>query len=326
MTDRLAVRLAIGAVASVAACIVLLQVVDMPATLGRLGSLEPAWLIVPLIALAVQFGLRTWRWRLLLSAAAATRVGLGRVAGPLAVGYLANVVLPARLGEMVRAVIVARRERLAIGSVAASVVVERAFDIVALLVLGILTTGIGSVGWLSGAAVTGLLAGLWALARFAPAINRNVPRHLPRRLRGATAHFLSGVGGIGLRTATAGLAASALAWTGDIAVVWSCARAIGVDLSLAAATAIAVGAVLGTAVPAAGGYVGTYELGAVAFGSLAGTSSDTILAVALLSHVFAVIPMGLVGIAAMLRMGVRLDLRSASGTTWASADGGAGRP
>jgi uncharacterized membrane protein YbhN (UPF0104 family) len=308
MNARLVVgRLAIGIMASVVACLVLLQVVDLPVTASRLRLASPAWLLIPLVALATQFLLRAWRWSLLLSASA-TSVAVGRAAGPLAIGYLANAVLPARLGEVARAVVLARREHLAIGSVAASVVVERAVDLAALLAIGILSTGIESMAWVSAGATVTLLVGLGALVYLAPFISEHLPRRLPVRLRDTGSYFLLGVAGVHARTMLAALLISALAWVGDIAVVWAGARAIGTDLSLAAAVAIAVGAVLATAVPAASGYVGTYELGAVAIGSLAGTPPDTILAIALLSHVFAVVPTGLLGLVVALRMGIRFEI------------------
>jgi uncharacterized protein (TIRG00374 family) len=309
MSARLGARIAIGIAMSVLACALLVQAVDLPATAARLGAIDPVWLAIPLAGLAGQLIIRARRWALLVSSAAGTTVRTGRVVGPLAVGYLANAVLPARLGEVARAVLLAQREHLAIGAVAASVVVERVVDLVALLSLGIVSTGtVSAVGWPAVGATVALVAGLGSLVYLAPALSRRVPGRLPGRLREAAVHFLVGVAGVRARTSLAAFALSALAWLGDVLLVWACARAIGVDLALPAAVAIAVGAALGTALPAASGYLGTYELGAVALGSFAGVPPDTVLAVAVLAHVFAVLPMALVGVAAVARMGVRFEV------------------
>ena len=283
----------------------LLQLVDVTATAALIGDVDPRWILLPLAALVGQFMLRAARWSLVLSAAAGTHVSVRRIVGPLAVGYLGNAVLPARLGEVARALLVSQRERLEVGTVAASVVVERTLDLVALLGIGVLATGsISAVGLASVVVTAAIVLVLGVLASAAPAISRRLPTRGPARVHTLINQFLAGVSSLGLRAACAGLVLSGAAWAGDIAIIWACAQAIGVELAIPAAIAIAVGAVLGTALPASGGYVGTYELGAVALGSLAGVAPDTILAVAVLAHVLAVVPVALFGAIAAMRMGV----------------------
>ena len=62
----------------------------------------------------------------LLTAMGPIPLGWHRVAGPLAGGYLGNTVLPGRLGEVVRIVLVNRRTGEPVTQATASVVVERA--------------------------------------------------------------------------------------------------------------------------------------------------------------------------------------------------------
>ena len=54
---------------------------------------------------------------------------LARLVPPLLIGYLGNAVLPARLGEPMRAVIVSRRERVDMAESLGSVLVERVVDV-----------------------------------------------------------------------------------------------------------------------------------------------------------------------------------------------------
>jgi hypothetical protein len=282
---------------------------------------------VPLVALGVQFSIRATRWAMLLTAATGTRVRAIRVAGPMAVGYLVNAVLPARLGEVARAVLVARRERLAIAPVAASVVVERVVDLSALLTIGLVSTGaVEAIGPTAIVATAGLVIALGILAVSARWVAAHLPRRLPSRARTLAVQFLEGIGGLGPRPLLGAYGLSVLAWFGDAALVWACGMALGVELGLPAAIAIAVGAALGTALPAAGGYLGTYELGAVAIGTLAGTPPDTILAIAVLAHVFAVVPVALLGVAAVVRMGVRFDATSIGRPGSTTTDARVGRP
>ena len=88
--------------------------------------------VAPAIGLyfvAVYF--RALRWRYLLSPLAVLPVA--RLYPVIVVGYMANNLLPARLGELVRSYYLARRERLSTSSTLATVAVERVYDGVTLL-------------------------------------------------------------------------------------------------------------------------------------------------------------------------------------------------
>ncbi|MCI0584768.1 MAG: flippase-like domain-containing protein [Chloroflexi bacterium] len=321
MSARTAIRAAIGIGVSVAAIALLLEAVDLSGTADRLATLQPGWLLVAPAALAVQLAIRSWRWAFLIETATGTRVRATRVVAPLTVGYLANALLPARLGEIARAILVARRERLGVGLVLGSVVVERALDLAALLTLGIATTGLAVVGWPAIAIGAALVVGQGVLVKAAPVVSRWTDRVAPTRLRAPIADFLDSVAAVGLRASFMVVALSGLAWLGDVALMWAAGRALGIELGLAAAVAIAVGAALGTALPAAGGYIGTYEAGAVAVGVLAGTPPDAALAIAVVAHVLAVVPVALLGAVAVAWTGLPLDRtgEAAAGPSPASA-------
>ena len=94
-----------------------------------------------LIALAIYWlalSIRIFRWRALLSGVSELRVL--QVARALIIGYAANNVLPARLGELYRVDFVRRQRGLARSAVLGSVIMERLEDAVAALAL--LTLGL----------------------------------------------------------------------------------------------------------------------------------------------------------------------------------------
>lgn len=81
---------------------------------------------MPLVAIvgivAVQVTVRAWRWSFLMPHGFDDgRLGVRRLLPPLLVAYLGNAVLPARLGEPMRAMLASPRERVgtteALGSV-----------------------------------------------------------------------------------------------------------------------------------------------------------------------------------------------------------------
>jgi len=106
-----------------------------------LATLRWPWLPVIVFMIAVvDIGLRALRWRILLSRAQ-ERASLSEFFRLSAIGLAANNILFARLGELLRAILAARRLGLPLATVLASVAVDRAMDVVALLTLFVLAAG-----------------------------------------------------------------------------------------------------------------------------------------------------------------------------------------
>ncbi len=82
--------------------------------------------LVFVLAPIVNIGFRAVRWRILLLPAG--RVSLASCVSATAVGLMANNVLPARIGEFVRAYALGKRENVPTGTAFGSLFVERMFD------------------------------------------------------------------------------------------------------------------------------------------------------------------------------------------------------
>ncbi|HEY4752872.1 MAG TPA: lysylphosphatidylglycerol synthase domain-containing protein, partial [Candidatus Limnocylindrales bacterium] len=96
-------------------------------------------------------------------------------------------------------------------------------------------------------------------------------------------------------------------------VSWSCsvlgfvaaAQSVGVQPTIAQAALLAAGINLATAVPAAPGYVGTFELAAVTIAQAVGIDAEAALAFAVLAHVFSLVITSVGGAVALLAGGRR---------------------
>src|SRR5205814_6805198 len=110
------------------------------------------WLVPALAALAVAVVLRAIRWRYLF--APETRPPFGATMRALLVGYFFNNVLPARAGEAARVVALHRSAGTSRAELAATVVVERIFDVLSLVVLLLVASPwLPRVGWSTSAYV-----------------------------------------------------------------------------------------------------------------------------------------------------------------------------
>jgi hypothetical protein len=159
-------RFWLGLGVSAALLLILVYQVDLEEVVAALGEANYLY-VAPAIALyflAVYF--RAVRWRYLLSPLRAFRVG--RLYPVVVIGYMANNLLPARLGELVRSYYLAQSAGggFSASATLATVVVERVYDGITLLaaaavagpVLLLLGEFDGASG-LSGATV-GILVGL----------------------------------------------------------------------------------------------------------------------------------------------------------------------
>jgi uncharacterized protein (TIRG00374 family) len=157
-------RFWLGLGVSAALLLILVYQVDLEEVVAALGEANFLY-VAPAIALyflAVYF--RAVRWRYLLSPLRAFRVG--RLYPVVVIGYMANNLLPARLGELVRSYYLAQREQVSASATLATVVVERVYDGITLLaaaaVAGPVLLLLGEFDGASGlsGATAGVLVGL----------------------------------------------------------------------------------------------------------------------------------------------------------------------
>ncbi len=100
------------------------------------------WYILPSVAVTfVCMWLRAVRWQLLF--APIKKISVHSLFSAVMIGFMANNLLPARLGEFVRAYVIARHEKVAKTASFGTIVVERVFDglvLISFLVFGFFTT------------------------------------------------------------------------------------------------------------------------------------------------------------------------------------------
>jgi uncharacterized protein (TIRG00374 family) len=128
------------------------------------------YLFIPALAiLAISLVVRTWRWHWLLYQTKTAR--FYSLFSSLMIGTAANMVLPARAGEFIRAYFLGRREKISKTTAFATIVVERIFDgltILLFLLLVVVLTGAKSeeiryMGYLGAVFYLGVLVGLFLL-------------------------------------------------------------------------------------------------------------------------------------------------------------------
>jgi glycosyltransferase 2 family protein len=230
---------------------------------------------IPMLGALVGFyWLRAARWRNLLAPATASKLKASALLPSMMVGVAANNILPAHLGELVRVYLFSRDYPVPKTTVLVTLILERFLDVVTLLVLLLAVLVAGDVGSelkvamlvLSGAALA-IAAGASAVLVFRPAcarLARAVLRHLPARVatyvEGMTEHALQGLAILRSSHMYGRLAVNSLAqWILMASCVWFALLAVGIDAPIHISLYILGLVVIGLALPASPGFVGTIQ-------------------------------------------------------------------
>lgn len=303
-----------GLALSLLAVVILLGAVDIGETASVLVAADPRFIVLAAMLVLVQLMVVTARWWLLLAGISGGPVPYLRLVGPVLIGYLGNFALPSRLGEVVRAVLVSRRERRPMTEVFGSVVLERLIDASVLAWVALITAAIlDAPAWIFNVAAIAAIVAAVALAILATPAARALARRLERAPVGMLRTLGAAIAGFAYgarvrdraRAVALAVVLSAVSWLIEGSVYWLAARSLGLDVSLAVAFLVAAVTVLATAVPSAPAYVGTFELAVTAVATAFGVPAPDALAWALLAHAVTVAPLAIGGVIALLVSGLR---------------------
>src|SRR5262249_6531058 len=122
-----------------------------------------------LFTLTLVYSIKAWRWVMILGPLG--RYTICQVTPAMMIGFAANNVLPAHLGEVVRSAWFARRYRQRISAILVSQVLERILDTVAVLILFLLAVpwiestplAIRFSVWSAGAVAAAVCTGIYAI-------------------------------------------------------------------------------------------------------------------------------------------------------------------
>lgn len=282
---------------------------------------------VGLMALTILgFWIRAFRWRWLI--AAPKPLSNSRLFSATMVGFMANNLLPFRLGEFVRPMVLARRESLSRTRLLATIVVERVIDMITLLaIFGIALllhpissdTAAGRLTNAGAALLVGLCVGLTVvlvvlertpalMGRLLDALGSRLPGGVGKRLVNAFHHFAEGL--------TLFRDLPRLLWVfllsflmfGVFALcltisMWS----LHLDIPWYGGLIMLVITAIGIMVPAAPGYIGTLNIACDAGLALFGVSREVSVPFAWFFWAGQWLPVTLVGLFYLRREGLSLE-------------------
>jgi glycosyltransferase 2 family protein len=313
---------------------VLISVLFLWFALGglRLGDFWDAvthanyWWIVPGIAVYfVGVWVRAWRWHYLLKPI--KEIPTSAMFPITTIGYMGNNIYPARAGEVLRAVILKRKEGVSISASLATIIVERIFDGVVMLAfvfvnlpeLAKLTSASGFVGNIQQVAIIGTAIFIGALIVFLLAamvphttmriglrLIHFLPERFHTRIISLFNRFLDGLAS--LRSPLNVLmvfVTSVVIWLLETAKYWFVMHAFNFSVSFFALMLMNGIVNLATTIPSAPGYIGTFDAPGIAVLTAYGVGQATAAGYTLVLHAALWIPITLIGAWFLAREGIK---------------------
>ncbi len=305
--------------------------VDFARTGKTIISSNLFYLVLAVLICILQFFIRAWRWRILLKPVKETGFSSRLLA--VFIGFAANCIFPARLGEIVRAHSLGQAEKISKSSAFGTIVVERIFDGFALFfifLIGLMFTSFPDelsqtsqnrretaiVLFISSLLLIALIKVLRSRPQFfINIINRMlfmVPEKLRVKITDIIENFVKGLSP--LKSAGDWVKAvlwSALLWYTSLWQVYFIELAVGIKLPFIATFIIQSMAALGVMVPFAPGYIGVFHQLVKKGFLFYGISNEEALSAAILLHgsfYFPTILLGCVAFIIIQRMHGKIDV------------------
>ncbi|MBI5944383.1 MAG: flippase-like domain-containing protein [Chloroflexi bacterium] len=288
---------------------------DWQAFFLALKKVQYAYLPFVLAWSSLTFFIRALRLRILLPTS--QPMGARGVFWANMAGYLGNIVLPARAGELVRAAYLARIKFAAMSFALAAGLVERLMDLLALILLGgfsLSFAGITSPQFQSALNAISIFAALGlAVVFILPQFEKKIRQWIPSlpllnenqksKLTVFLAQFFDGLKSLrGLKRAVSFIALTGIIWLMDAAGTVILARILNIPLLIHQAFVLLAALGLSSAIPSTPGYVGVYQFAAVAALTPFGISKADALAFILISQILAYLVIGFWGVLSLWRL------------------------
>ncbi len=283
------------------------------------GTLQQAnyWWLIP--GVAIYFGAvwaRTWRWHYMLRHIA--RVPIARLFPVVVIGYMGNNIYPARAGEVLRSYVLRRNEHVPITASLATVVLERLFDGLVMLLFVFVAlpfvelppvytqlVTVFSILFLGALGVFLVLAARPQRMKvvYGWFVDRVVPARFRDQVHGIFDKFIYGLQSLrSPRDLAMIFLSSTLIWLTETTKYWVVAFAFpGLQVPFIVLMLMTAVVNLATTLPSSPGYVGTFDAPGIAILTLYGVPKALATGYTLVLHIALWLPITALGGFYMLR-------------------------
>jgi glycosyltransferase 2 family protein len=314
-------RLVLGLVISAALLFWALQGLDLAEFWEQVQQANYWWLLPGVAAYFVGVGVRTWRWHYMLRPLKA--IPLSRLFPVVCIGYAGNNIYPARAGEVLRAYVLKQQEGVPVSANLATVVVERIFDGLVMLAFVVLTLPFTNFGaeyqnyvLLFSAVFLGALVAFLVMAarptwmhRLAePTLRLLLPVRFHERAIETVMRFTDGLASLRSgRDVGMIFATSVLVWLLETLKYWFVMHAFPFDVPFTVLMLMNGIVNLTTTLPAAPGYIGTFDGPGIKVLQQFGVAQDVATGYTLVLHAALWLPITALGLFYLARFRLNVE-------------------
>ena len=297
--------------------------------LFAIAKADYVWILPAVVAMVISFWLRGYRWKYILNPV--QEVSVRSAFSATMIGYMANNVLPFRIGDIVRLVVISKSSGIKKAAAFGSIFIERILDLVmSLAIFGIALISFPRLPEWASATGYGAMIVFVVLMLFT-FYGRNHPDLLVKFINMLTKRFSEKVRLRGeniARSFSQGLKAvhnikqllwllllSLVLWTINVSWVWFALEIFDFTLPLSASLLVMVFIIFAVSIPSAPGYIGTFHGFVIASLVFMGIDSNAARASAVVMHATNYIPVTVMGLYFMWRGNIKLKAATESSYT-----------
>lgn len=303
--------------------------VDWAELVEALKHANYLYLLYAMLITLLGLWVRSVRWYFFMKPI--QKIGLHSLFSATMIGFMVNNLFPARLGEFMRAYAIGRKENLSKSASFATIVLERIFDGISILLFVFVALIWGHFplpSWMQQAVyfATGfyflsliflifLILQTERAIRLSEWVTHPLPTKWQQRILSLLRMFVLGLQMLNnKRDILISCVLSAFVFIIPVFAVYLLLLSFGVNLPFAVSVFLLGMISIGVMIPSAPGYVGTFQLLSVACLGIFGVSKSVALSFSLVFHVSQYLPVTLVGLIYLFSEGLSLSqIGSSSG-------------
>lgn len=272
--------------------------ISLSSVVSSFSKIKWYWIFLSFLCCVLGFIIRVIRWRLFFK----THLKFYSLFSSFLIGLMVNNILPARIGEVVRAYILGLKENVSKSLAFGTILLERTFDglciflfLVVLLFVCPFPEKVKTIGFITTGLYVLALVFFFLLKTKKELVLKSLS--FSKRLSCIVSEFSEGLVILGSLKHTFGIFLySIVAWVILGFSFYFCLLGFSLNLPIYVGFFILVMAVIGVMIPAAPGYLGTYQYFCILGLRIFGVDKDIGFSYSMVSYIIFFIPVTIVGI------------------------------
>lgn len=278
-------------------------------TISHLKKIHLGYAAFSLFFIVLMQVLRSYRWGVILQPM--EKIGQFTLFAVTSVGFLAIAAIPARIGELARPYLIAKKSSIKMSSAFGTIIVERVLDGLTVLTITIAVLFLYDLPpWMIKssviffifitliiACIIGLVWRREASVKIIDRILRRLPGKLSQKVNTVIHYFIDGFQVVtDVKMLLYLLFLSAVVWLLDVAVIYTLLLAFGFELPVLASFVVMIILIAGIAIPTAPGFIGNWHYACILGLSLFSVAKPEAFSFALVYHFLSVAVVVVLGV------------------------------